>query len=103
MHESKSRYYLMFVHFHLLKSEIVYKYWVVQTILNEFMNTVQNYRDIYLIVEEDEVHLDEDECHTRSRSERQQNVVTIGIGFQFKILTELQSWINHGTNAECWK
>lgn len=49
----------------------------------------------HLIVQEYEVHLDEDEGHSSGRRERQHDVVTFGVLFQLEVLAEFQSGVNH--------
>lgn len=57
----------------------------------------------YLIVQEYEIHLDEDECHPGGRSQRQQHVVAFGVPFQLKVLPELQPGVDHASDSECCK
>lgn len=54
----------------------------------------------HLIVQEYEVHLDEDEGHSRGRRECQHDVVTLGVLFQLEVLTEFQSGINHWADTK---
>lgn len=54
----------------------------------------------HLIVQEYEVHLDENEGHSRSRRECQHDIVTFGILFQLEVLAEFQSRVNHRADAE---
>lgn len=54
----------------------------------------------HLIVQEYEVHLDEDEGHSRGRRERQHDVVTFRVLFQLEVLAEFQSGIDHRADAE---
>lgn len=54
----------------------------------------------HLIVQEYEVHLDEDEGHSRGGRESQHDIVTLGVAFQFKVLAEFQSRVDHRTDAE---
>lgn len=49
----------------------------------------------HLIVQEYEVHLDEDEGHSRGRRECQHDVVTLGVLLQLEVLAEFQSGVNH--------
>lgn len=54
----------------------------------------------HLIVQEYEVHLDEDEGHSRGGREGQHDVVTLGVLFQLEVLAEFQSGVDHRADAE---
>lgn len=54
----------------------------------------------HLIVQEYEVHLDEDEGHSRGRRECQHDIVTFGVLFQLEVLAEFQSGVDHRADAE---
>lgn len=54
----------------------------------------------HLIVQEYEVHLDEDKGHSRGGREGQHNVVALGVLFQLEVLAEFQSGVDHRTDAE---
>lgn len=54
----------------------------------------------HLIVQKYEVHLDEDEGHSRGRRERQHDIMTFGVLLQFKVLAEFQSGVDHRADAE---
>lgn len=55
----------------------------------------------HLVVQEYEVHLDEDKGHPRGGRESQHDVVTLSVLFQLKVLTEFQSRIDHRADTEC--
>lgn len=54
----------------------------------------------HLVIQKYEVHLDEDEGHSRGRRERQHDIVTFGVLFQLEVLTEFQSGVDHRADAE---
>lgn len=54
----------------------------------------------HLVVQEYEVHLDEDEGHPRGGREGQHDVVTLSVLFQLKVLAEFQSRVDHRADTE---
>lgn len=54
----------------------------------------------HLVVQEYEVHLDEDEGHSRGRREGQHDVVTLSVVLQLEVLAEFQAGIDHRADAE---
>lgn len=54
----------------------------------------------HLIVQEYEVHLDEDEGHPRGGRESQHDVVALGVLLQLEVLAELQPRVDHRADAE---
>jgi hypothetical protein len=54
----------------------------------------------HLIVQEYEVHLDEDEGHSCSGRDGQHDIVTLGVLLQLEVLAEFQSGIDHRADAE---
>lgn len=56
--------------------------------------------NVYLGIEEDEIHLNESEHHSWSRSHRKEDVVTLASGIYLEILGEFQRGVNHRSYAE---
>lgn len=54
----------------------------------------------YFAVEENEVHLNEDERHSSGWRESKKDVVAFGVSFQLEVLAELQSWVDHAAYSE---
>lgn len=54
----------------------------------------------HLVIQEYEVHLDEDEGHSRGGRERQHNVVALGVALQLKVLAKFQSGVDHRADTE---
>lgn len=54
----------------------------------------------HLIVQEDEIHLNEDERHPGGRRQRQQHIVALCVALQLKVLPELQARVDHAADAE---
>lgn len=61
---------------------------------------LKNYKS-YLVVQEYKVHLYKYERHSCGRRKHQQNVMTFCRRFEFEVLTEFQSGINHTAYAKC--
>lgn len=56
----------------------------------------------YLVVEKNEIHLNENECHSGGWRQSEQDVVTFGVSFELKVLTKLEPRINHTADSERW-
>lgn len=54
----------------------------------------------YLVVQKYEVHLDENEGHSRGGGEGQHDVVALGVLLQLEILAEFQTRVDHRADAE---
>lgn len=57
----------------------------------------------YLVIQKDEIHLYEYECHSGGWCEREQHVVAVGVTLQLPVLTKLQSRVDHWPNAESYR
>lgn len=54
----------------------------------------------YLIIQENEIHLDENERHSGGGRQCKQNIVAFGVSFQLEVLAELQARVNHASDTE---
>lgn len=63
-------------------------------IVNEIRKTGQTLGR-YLVVEEDKVHLNENEGHSRGGREGEHYVVTLCVSFELEVLAELESRVDH--------
>lgn len=54
----------------------------------------------HLIIEEDEVHLDENEGHSRSRCESEHDIVALGITFELEVLSKFEAGIDHRADTK---
>lgn len=57
----------------------------------------------HLIVQEDEIHLDENESHPSGRRQSQHDIVAFCVSFQLKVLAKFQTTVNHAADAKCCK
>ena len=57
------------------------------------------------MVEEDKVHLHEDECHLQHRSENAEEILAIGLLVQVELKEhpDLNAGVDHAADTEHWK
>lgn len=54
----------------------------------------------HLIIQENEIHLDENERHSGGGSQCQQHIVAFGVSLQLEILAKLQTRVDHATDTK---